>query len=293
MLNKKIHNQPMAQPKPPVVPPSFGHKTKIQGVDPGMVTMASGVCSDQKMLFASINRYEALQGSQDNVRHGKDEDVPFKMTAKIVNAAVNTKTLATNLPKKKQKKCVQSKCRLRRFYGKRCSQHRRQMGSKSFITFAGNWHGASTYIKGHNRRSTKPYYGRLAAHGQDQVTTTNEFASTVTCNSCFCRTKKRSQRLSNGKMATIKGAVICVNPRCPRRLTCKATTINRDENGARNIALIGFSTMVSRDGCTLPPFRPSYNPDKYTLSPKFRAYQIGDATNPSQGGDQFRVPRGF
>ncbi|KAL9537459.1 hypothetical protein MBANPS3_011759 [Mucor bainieri] len=144
------------RPKPPVVPPSFGPKTRIQGVDPGMVTMASGICSDQKMLFTSINRYEALQGSQETVRHGKNEDMPFKMTTKIVNAAVNTKTLAINSPKKKQKKRVQSKCRLRRFHGKHCSQHRRQMGSDSFITFAGNWHGSSSYIKGHTRRSAKP-----------------------------------------------------------------------------------------------------------------------------------------
>lgn len=45
-------------------------------------------------------------------------------------------------------------------------------------------------------------------------------------------------------------------------LTCKATTINRDENVARNIALIGFSKMASKDGETLPLFRSSYNLQK-------------------------------
>ncbi|KAL9545672.1 hypothetical protein MBANPS3_007045 [Mucor bainieri] len=85
---------------------------------------------------------------------------------------------------------------------------------------------------------------------------------------------------------------MCVNPTCPRCLTCKATTINRDENGARNIALIGFSQLVSRDGLTLPPFRSSYNPNKYALSPNFSSYQSGDDLKPSQRGDQFRVPRG-
>ncbi|KAF1805865.1 hypothetical protein FB192DRAFT_1340469 [Mucor lusitanicus] len=147
MLNKKIRGQAVVAPKPVPAPPSFGPKTKIQGADPGLVTMASGICSDQKMLFESINRYEALQDSQETVHHGMDQDVPFQMTANVVNAAVSTKTSPTNSSKKKQEKRVKSKCRLRRFYGKHCSQHRKEMGSKSFVTFTGSWHGVSTYIR--------------------------------------------------------------------------------------------------------------------------------------------------
>ncbi|CAO3656654.1 unnamed protein product [Mucor fragilis] len=117
--------------------------------------MASGVSSDQKPLFAFINRFQALQGHEETVRHGMDDDAAFQMTAKIVNAAVNTQTSPTNSAKKKQKKRVKSKCRLRRFYGKQCSQHRRQMQGRSFLTLTGNWQGVSTYMKSHTRRSMK------------------------------------------------------------------------------------------------------------------------------------------
>ncbi|KAL9543354.1 hypothetical protein MBANPS3_008154 [Mucor bainieri] len=108
MLNKKIHGQAVVVSKPVPAPPSFGPNTKIQGVDPGVVTMASGVCSGQKPLFESINRYEALQDHQESIHHGMDQDAAFDMTAKIVNAAVNTKTLPANSPKKKQQKRVRS-----------------------------------------------------------------------------------------------------------------------------------------------------------------------------------------
>ncbi|KAL9551617.1 hypothetical protein MBANPS3_004171 [Mucor bainieri] len=152
ILNKKLHNQRLIAAKPAPAPHYFDAKTKIQGVDPKVVTMANGVCTCQKLLFESINRYQVLQGHQETVHHGMDDDVPFKMTSNMVNAEVDTKTSPSDSPKKEQKKRVKSNCRLRRFYAKHCSQHRRQMGSKSFITFTGNWHGASTYIKGHNRR---------------------------------------------------------------------------------------------------------------------------------------------
>lgn len=42
---------------------------------------------------------------------------------------------------------------------------------------------------------------------------------------------------------------------CPRRLSCNATTINRDRNAAWNITLIGFSTLVGQDNLSLPVFQ--------------------------------------
>jgi hypothetical protein len=48
--------------------------------------------------------------------------------------------------------------------------------------------------------------------------------------------------------------VVCYNNLCPRRLEHKVTTINRDKNGAVKIALIGISTLVSKDGTSLPLF---------------------------------------
>ncbi|KAL9537086.1 hypothetical protein MBANPS3_012094 [Mucor bainieri] len=264
ILNKKLHNQRLIAAKPAPAPLYFDTKTKIQGIDPGAVAMANGVCSSQKPLFESINCYEALQDHQESIYHGMDQDVAFDMTAKVVNAAVDTKTSPNDSPKKKQEKKVKSKCRLRQFYAKHCAQHRPTMRSKS----------------------------RMDANGQDTVIKTDEFASSVTCNSCFQRTKKQTQRRPNGKLAIIKGAAaMCINPEYPRRKF--ATTINRDQNGARNIALIGFSRMVSQDGLPLPPFQSTHKSNKYTLSTNFMSYQCGDDVQPSQRGDEFQGPLGL
>lgn len=40
-------------------------------------------------------------------------------------------------------------------------------------------------------------------------------------------------------------------------------TVNRDDlNGAKNIALIGFSSLAAQDDLALPPFRRSRNTNK-------------------------------
>jgi hypothetical protein len=61
----------------------------------------------------------------------------------------------------------------------------------------------------------------------------------------------------DGATVRIKGAKVCYNQSCPRRKKYKATAINRDENGARKIALIGIFALVSEDGNPLPPFNRS------------------------------------
>jgi hypothetical protein len=53
------------------------------------------------------------------------------------------------------------------------------------------------------------------------------------------------------------------------------TAVNRDRNGARNIALIGFSRMVSDDCNALPPFRRSYNnTNKYVSQKIIRPFYL-------------------
>ncbi|GAN04575.1 hypothetical protein MAM1_0067c04036 [Mucor ambiguus] len=127
--------------------------------------------------------------------------------------------------------------------------------SKLFITFTESWNGVSAYIKGRTRWPTKPSYRRLAIHIHDKVIKTNEYVSTINYNSCFHKTKKQTQRLPNGKFASIKRAVLCADPNCPRRLACKVTPISRDDNGAKSIAIAGFTKMITYDDETLPPLQ--------------------------------------
>lgn len=90
----------------------------------------------------------------------------------------------------------------------------------------------------------------------------DEFNSTMTCISCFSATTKQAVR-RNKIVKTMKGAVICINTKCPRRITNRAT-INPDQNRANNIGLIGFSSVVFVDNLSLPLFRRNkYNSNKY------------------------------
>jgi hypothetical protein len=104
---------------------------------------------------------------------------------------------------------------------------------------------------------------RMESVKVDKMFAVEEFKSTITCSSCFGVTSKQTVRL-NGSFKTIKGAVVCKNTNCPRRLTCRSTTINRDYNGTNNIGLIGFSSVVSDNGMPIAPFqRTSYKSNKY------------------------------
>ncbi|CAO3620587.1 unnamed protein product [Mucor fragilis] len=112
---------------------------------------------------------------------------------------------------------------------------------------------------------------QLGAAPNGHVLPVDEYKSTVTCSSCFERTSKQPH-IRNGKLKRIPGAVICYNVLCPRRLTTRATTANRDLNGALNIALIGFSSLASIDGLPLIPFRRTNETNKFILSSLFPAH---------------------
>ena len=146
----------------------------------------------------------------------------------------------------RQKKLYQRKVK----YDKACQKH----NHARFITFVENWSGSGKYINGNNRRGTSQYYTQLNASSIDHVIKVDEYASTVTCSSCFQRTFKQPVR-REGKIKRIPGAVVCINTSCPRRLSCNATTINRDRNAAWNITLIEFSTLVGQDNLSLPAFQ--------------------------------------
>ncbi|KAG1123095.1 hypothetical protein G6F42_010862 [Rhizopus arrhizus] len=67
--------------------------------------------------------------------------------------------------------------------------------------------------------------------------------------------------------------------------TDATTTVNRDLNGAKNIALIEVSSFMSQDDFPLPHFRWNQNTNKYILSPRFLSHQPHDKERiPTQSG---------
>lgn len=260
----------------------------VQGIDPGIVTTASVNCTKSSTLFNSINRFQCLEDGETELVHQHDEEdlknFRYNITARRVNQVVlsthhrlqreRKQKLSEPIEKKSvEKKAVTRKIRLKRYYKKYISSNRDLMFQHfqtrkekgSLITFLGNWSRVGSYIKGHTRRSLGPVMDRLKSVEKDSLYTTDEFRSTVTCNSCFSITTKQLMRVGDNRTRRIKGAVVCSNKHCPRRIKSNSTTVNRDQNGAINIALIGFSKIVSVDGQALPPFRRNYKSSKYEI----------------------------
>ena len=282
-LNKQLSGQsvPVSTNPVPLLPQKtrksiLEDKALIQGLDPGIVTTGSFSCVKPSTLFESVNRFEKLQ-VEETVGHDVSNEKEFNLdfTASMVNkAALSTshrmnrerrrKNETTVKTKELDRKRVTRKIRTKRFYKRYFSNHRNELikyhkldhqKGSSMITFVGDWGGSGQYIRGHSRRSLKPVVARLRSVNNDMVSTVDEYRSTITCSSCFEITTKQIIRTGEGKKKRIKGAVTCLNPMCPRRISAGRTTVNRDYNGAKNIALIGFSRLISEDQLPLPPFR--------------------------------------
>ncbi|KAF1800357.1 hypothetical protein FB192DRAFT_1458774 [Mucor lusitanicus] len=292
ILNKKIHNQrhpPQGSHLDPKLAPIVAaSSTVVQGIDPGIVTAASGVGTYSRSLFEAVNRFQAIS-NEEEVPHPKDQAYPFSLTANMVNTAVLSHQHRKQREKKdigikkQQRNTVIRRCRLKKYHQRKVASDNavyHQPKGAHIVTFTGNWSGSGAYIKGHARRSTKLYYSQLGAGTNHSVVSVDEYKSTVTCSSCFHRTSKQVH-LRDGHIKRIPGAVVCLNVKCPRRLTSGATTVNRDLNDAKNIALIGFSSLAAQDGLALPPFRRSHNTNKYILSQLFLAHQSGEVGIPT------------
>jgi hypothetical protein len=145
------------------------------------------------------------------------------------------------------------KLRLNKAHGKVLSNYRDR--HITYYHLFGNWAGGFSNVKIiQYRRSFKPIVNRLNSFQKDVFQITDEYTSTVTCNGCCSRTTPQVFR-RNGNLVRIKRAVVYYNTSCLKRKNNNSTTTNRDRNGAQNIALIGFSSMISKDGRPLPPFR--------------------------------------
>ncbi|KAL7330325.1 hypothetical protein PS15p_205290 [Mucor circinelloides] len=274
LLNKKVNGQ-SAPSKGRLTDANLRHivakpTTIIQGIDPGIVTVASGVATSPASLSSSVNRFQAIS-DEAAISHPRDKEHRFSLTVSKVNTAMMSnqdgkQRETTNMSLKKiQRNRVKRRCRLKKYHQQKVVSDKavnRQPKGSFTVTFTGNWSGSEAYIKGHSCRSTKPYYKQLAASYHDSVVSVDEHKSTVTCSSCFGRTSKQPH-IRAGKVTRIPGAVVYHNVLCPRRLTTRSTTINSDLNGAKNIALIGFSSLAAEDGLPLPPpFRRTHNPNK-------------------------------
>ncbi|KAI7894604.1 uncharacterized protein EV154DRAFT_478278 [Mucor mucedo] len=154
------------------------------------------------------------------------------------------KTVGKHLKKNR----VIRKTRLNTYHKKHYSNTRKDMFSYcswkrgSIISFVGNWSGKGTYIRaGHTRRSIKPILNRFDSVADGHVAAVDGFKLTTICSSCFDVTTKQVVKVGENRLKRIKDAVTCTNHNCPRRLyPTRRTTVNRDMNGASNIALIGF-----------------------------------------------------
>lgn len=293
VLSKQIHQQHELPPGASIItlPKRLMEKLEtedllFQGLDPGVVTSASISCVRSRSLFEDVNRFELLQQKRI-VTENDDDCFTYALTAKKVNSAVlsvshrferEEDTRKGKELKKKdiQRKRVTRRIRTHQFHQKFASQKRRQAFDHhdinphqcSLISFIGNWHRNAMYIRGHTQRSIKPLINRLDCVPSDKAIFVDEYKSTITCSSCFETTTKQIIRTKDNRIKRIKGAVTCFNTKCPRKILSRSTTINRDQNGAKNIALIGFSSIISEDGLTLPPFRRYNNSNKYACTQK-------------------------
>lgn len=253
--------------------------TLVQGLDPGVVTTAAVSCLSTQTLFESVNRYKVLEAGETvnlDAVTAKYKNHEYTYTAGKINRAVlstahrllREKKQRDDVqirPKVLQKQAVTRKIRLKRFHqlfhssqrSKMFEHHQVQEKAGAVCSFVGNWSRQAMYIRGHVSRKLDPILERFNSF-QDHACLVDEFKSTITCSSCFQVTSKQLVRVQETKKKRIKGAVTCNNKNCPRR-AARMTTINRDMNGAANIALIGFSTLISQENLPLPPFQKSRN----------------------------------
>ncbi|KAK4516942.1 uncharacterized protein ATC70_000270 [Mucor velutinosus] len=205
-----------------------------------------------------------LQDYSDTATSLGNEDtfVRYEMTANKVDNAVlsnRRKKRKKSSVKKLQKGRETGRIRLKKLQQHLVASEARSAAIMStfnkpkMVSFIGNWHRNTQYLRGHSTRSMKPYMSTLST--RSTVRLVDEYNSTALV----------SRRHRNNWLV-------------------KQTTMNRDEQGASNIALIGFSALVSLDNKVLPPFSRVQNPDKYVLSPTYShvfARQTGNVRTPA------------
>lgn len=94
LTNRRINGQYFSINKPVQVPKHIiqslqSGKLHIQSIDPGIVMMATRICTTPKPLFENINQYQALVSSVSvTPQHEIDTEYSFNLTARKVNTAI-------------------------------------------------------------------------------------------------------------------------------------------------------------------------------------------------------------
>ncbi|KAG9067605.1 hypothetical protein KI688_012390 [Linnemannia hyalina] len=126
--------------------------------------------------------------------------------------------------------------------------------------------GTGSRIGGHLKYGGKKVVERHAL--SVPVLMTDENMTSKVCSLCFAILRLvKELRLVNEveKLVTINGAVQCENPNC-ESVRAGYARRGRDSNACVNIALAGFTTIMSDNRQRLPPYRRSTRPEGATPS---------------------------
>ncbi|KAF7726950.1 hypothetical protein EC973_008145, partial [Apophysomyces ossiformis] len=139
------------------------------------------------------------------------------------------------------------------------------MISQKAVHFYGHWQPTNSRIRGHARRGLKRL--REVQRRKGLVVIVNEYNTSKTCHWCLKPLQLERYRGKEGKARKCNGAVCCVNPNCVSAVN-GCSTMNRDGNASKNIALKGVSMIVSTDGSPILVFSSQYS-SNYKLAQQF------------------------
>ncbi|KAI9251911.1 hypothetical protein BDA99DRAFT_185604 [Phascolomyces articulosus] len=154
-----------------------------------------------------------------------------------------------------------------KIYHQKLSSSWRRPGGKSNIQFFGTFKSFNSRIKKHRRGANSRLACELNAPENDKVIPTNEFRSSKTCPTCHSPAKQQKYRRGNN-LVSANGSLRSTNKSCP---DFHRNTYNRDDVGAFNISVIGFSKALSSNNQPIPPFCRSMM-QTYSVSPSLEKY---------------------
>lgn len=251
----------------------------VCGVDPGIRTTAVTSSTSYHYML------ERVQGFCNEARseYRQDAYVTWKLQAPTVNYSTHSDQHRIRRERARQKgkegevqgvRRIERERRTRgirttKTYQRLADLERRgfpeHLASESAVHFYGNWRPYNSTIKGHARRGTKQL--RKEQRRKGLVAIVNEFNTSKTCHWCLKPLQLQKYRTNDGQVRRSTGSVCCVNPSCTTFIN-GCNTMNRDVNTSKNIALKGFSMVLSVDGNSLPVFSPQH-PSTYQLDPSF------------------------
>lgn len=239
--------------------------TPVCGVDPGIRTTGTVAISTFGNMIQRI--HQVCEGKTNQIRPG--EYATWNLRASHVNHVTHSDQHRLRRERMKKAGKENTEAENRRIERDRRAREIRNLktyqrladteralfsgtrSSQSAVHFYGQWQPKNCMIKGHARRGTKRL--RVQQRRQSLVVMVDEFNTSKTCHWCLKPLRLQKYRTVDGRIRRRNGAVQCVNPQCIS-LAEGCSTMNRDGNASKNIALKGTSMVVSIDGTPLAPF---------------------------------------